>query len=504
MTEKSMRIGLNVFERQMLERQPAFTLPLANGADFLVCHTSPDALGFADEYKKAEALAELARETGAELIANFEFQNAARSYRGSGGHEWCAAPDGGCRLCPDPAFLRALGAAGNLRGVIYDELEYAVSTRNLSQWWGSKLRFGAPVFRLPPCKNAFTQGEAFSAALTAYVKELGAMGVPKLAGEHVFPILYHTFARAGMVPNYKSMKESCTNLSFAVAAGAALEYGSELWTCVDLWFRQSFPGHSAAELYHNLLFSRLAGVNRAYVESAPALVQGGRLNDRGEAFLRFVKEYKGKARAYDIADYRPEIGIIRYDDTYWGQNFFWDHGLFGCPRLRPDRRSREWIGAVNAVTFGESGKISFNLNRIDHTLLKGHRSFCSMNALAVFDDRVRAPVLSSLKLAFLCGVHVSPETLADVETLVRENGLTAVTPPRFLPERLRGLAKGELTQIKDGVGAWIVTNSFSSPALRRLLRPFCGAQGTIRLPFTDREVLLRISPDGETFETVRA
>ena len=48
-----------------------------------------------------------------------------------------------------------------------------------------------------------------------------------------------------MIPNFKSMKESCTNLTFAVAAGAALEYGTELWTCVDLWYRQSFPGHSA-------------------------------------------------------------------------------------------------------------------------------------------------------------------------------------------------------------------------------------------------------------------
>lgn len=504
MTEKNMLIGLNVFEQQMLERQTAFTQPLAGGADFLVCHTSPDPLGFADEYEKARALSRLSAECGAELIANFEFQNAARSRVGSGGHEWCAAPDGGCRLCPDPAFLQALRASGNLRGVVYDEMEYAVSTRNLSQWWGNKLRFGAPVFPLPPAKDAFSQGEAFSAAVTVYVKEIRAMGGEPMAGEHVFPILFHTFARAGMIPNFKSMKESFTNLSFAVAAGAALEYGRELWTCVDLWFRQAFPGHSAAELYHNLLFAWLAGVNRAYVESAPALVRDGRLTDRGEAFVRFVKEYKGKPRGYDIADYRPEIGILRYDDTYWGQNFFWDHGLFGCPRLRPDRRSREWIEAVNAVTFGESGRACFNLNRIDHTLLKGHRSFCSMNALAVFDDRVRAKVMASLKLAFLCGIHLSPETLADVEGLVRERGLTAVTPPRFLPARLRGLAKGTLTQIKDGAGTWIVTDRFLAPALRRAIRPFCGRQGTVRLPFADREILLNIAPDGETFRADEA
>ena len=94
------------------------------------------------------------------------------------------------------------------------------------------------------------------------------------------------------------------------------------------------------------------------------------------------------------------------------------------------------------------------------------------------------------------GTSIDPLT---VEALVREGGLTAVTPPRFLPARLRGLAKGTLTQIKDGAGVWIVTDRFSSPALRRLIRPFCGRQGTVRLPFADREILLNIAPDGETF-----
>ena len=494
-----MKIGFNVFERQMIPQSPELTLPLREGADFIFCHTSPDPLGFADEYEKAARLAEIAASYGAELIADFEFQNAASVCVSPGGHDWCRGADGCHRLRPDPRFIEALASKGNLLGVVYDEFEYAVSTRNLSQWWGDKLRFGANVFPPLHTRDAVAQGEAFSAALQSYVKEIKEMGVCAFAGEHVFPILYHTFARAGMVPNFKAMKESCTNLQFAVAAGAALEYGTPLWTCVDLWFRQSFPGHSAKELYHNLLFAYLAGADLAYVESAPALVKDGKLTDRGEAYVRFVEEYKGKERAYTPADYRPEIGVIRYDDTWWGQNFFWDHGLFGNPRLRPDKRSKEWIRAVDAVTFGESGKASFNLNRIDHTLLRGHRSFCSMNALAVFDDRVRRPALQSLKLAFLCGVQISDETLADVGALVKENGLTVVTPPRFLPERFRLLTKGELTQIRDGRGTWIVTEDFSSPAVRRLIAPFCGEKNVIRLPFADRELRLTIALDGETF-----
>lgn len=494
-----MKIGLNVFEHQMLAGLPEFALPLRDGADFIFCHTSPDRMGFPDEYEKAEKLAAVAEERGMGLIADFEFQNADASRKGTNGHEWCVAPDGGHRLVPDPAFIAALAARGNLWGVVYDEFEYAISTRNLSQWWGNKLRFGCHAFPPLPTRDAYEQGEALSAALADYVETVKNMGVTAFAGEHVFPVLYHTFARAGMIPNYKSMKESCTNLQFAVAAGAALEYGTPLWTCVDLWYRQSFPGHTADELYANLVFSYLAGADLAYVESSPVLVKDGKLNDRGEAFRRFVKEYRGKERDYGIADYRPEIGVIRYDDTYWGQNAFWDRGLYGNGRIRPDGRSKEWIRAVDAVTFGESGRASFNLNRIDRTLLQKHRSFCSMNGLAVFDDRVRWDTLSSLKLAFLCGIHISPETLSDVAALVRENGLTVVTPPRFLPQRFRLLTKGELTQIKDGKGAWIVTEDLCSPALLRLIAPFLGEQGTVRLPFSDREIVLRIAPDGDGF-----
>ena len=494
-----MKIGLNVFETQMLAGEPAFELPLGNGADFIFCHTSPAPLGHGDEYEKAERLAAIAQAHGMGLVADFEFQNAEASRLGSNGHEWCVAPDGGHRLNPDPAFIAALASRGNLWGVVYDEFEYAISARNLSQWWGNKLRFGCHAFPPMKTRDAYEQGEALSDALSDYVETVKSAGAAPFAGEHVFPVLYHAFARAGMVPNFKSMKESCTNLQFAVAAGAALQYGTELWTCVDLWYRQSFPGHSAGELYENLLFAYLAGVDLAYVESAPALVKDGKLNDRGEAFCRFADEYKGKERPYRILDYRPQIGVIRYDDTYWGQNAFWDRGLYGNGRIRPDGRSKEWIKAVDVVTFGESGRASFNLNRIDRTLLQKHRSFCSMNALAVFDDRVKAKTLASLKLVFLCGVHISPETLSDVAALVRENGLTVVTPTRFLPERFRFLTKGELTQIRDGNGTWIVTDDFCSPTLRRLIAPFLGDRGTVRLPFADREIVLRIAPDGDGF-----
>ena len=42
-----MKIGCNVFEPQMLDGLPEFTLPLREGLDFIFCHTSPEKAGFA-------------------------------------------------------------------------------------------------------------------------------------------------------------------------------------------------------------------------------------------------------------------------------------------------------------------------------------------------------------------------------------------------------------------------------------------------------------------------
>ena len=324
------------------------------------------------------------------------------------------------------------------------------------------------------------------------------MGAPVFAGEHVFPILYHTFARCGMVPNFKAMKENPTVLQFAAAAGAALEYGTPLWSCVDLWHRQTFPGHSPEELYHNLLFCYLAGVDLAYVESTPVLVKDGALSPHGQAYADFMREYRGKARPYHAADYRPEIGIVKDDDTWWGQNAFWYRGLYGNLRLPPNRYSKEWLRVVNMITFGMSGRQSFNLNRIDHTLLKKHRSFLPMNGLAIFDAYVKKETLASLKLTFLCGNFISPGTLRAVEALVRENGLTAVCPPRFLPAPLSMIKNRTYTEIRDGKGLWIISEDPADPRVRKRIRPLMGEPDEIRLPFTDRTLRLKIGEDGNT------
>ena len=496
---QSMLLGFNAFDPHVLNNDPLFTVPLGCGADLVFCHTDPTPVNGIRGKEKAARLASLFRKNSMPFIANFEFQNVAGSVVDEDGHEWCVTPDGAHRLHPNPAFIRALAENGDLLGVCYDEFDYALSARNLSMWLGNKRSFGAHCFIPLKTKDPVVQGEAISSSLGDYVKEIKAAGAPAFAGEHVFPIMYHTFARSGMIPSFKAMKENPTNLQFAVAAGAALEYGRPLWSCVDLWYRQRFPGHSPEELYYNLLFCYLAGVDLAYVESAPALVKDGVLSPHGRAYADFIKEYKGKARTRRAADYRPQIGVLRCDDAWWGQNTFWDRGLFGIGRLRPDDRSREWIRVIDMLTFGQSGKKSFNLNRIDATLLKKHRSFVPVNALAVFDDRPGKEVLSSLKLVFLCGLRIAPQTMESIKTLVRENGLIAVCPPRFLPSDLWLLRGRRYAEIPDGKGQWIVAEDPADERVLKRIRPLLGEPDEIRLPFAGSTVRLNIQNEGNTF-----
>ena len=494
-----MKLGFNTFDSHALSASPYFELPLEHGADFVFCHTDPTAVsGFAG-VEKAEKLGGVFQARGLDFIANFEFQNAAGSVIDNAGHEWCRTPDGAHRLNPNPDFIKALASRGNLLGVTYDEFDYALSTRNLSTWYGSRRLRGEPVFPLTGDGSVLTQSRAVETALKDYVNEIKAMGAPVFSGEHVFPILYHTFARCGMVPCCKAMKESASNLQFAVAAGAALQYKTPLFSCVDLWHRQSFPGHSPEELKANLEFAWLAGVDLAYVESDPVLVNRNALTPHGAVYTDFVKAYLGRPRAWHTADYRPETGIIRFDDTYWGQNAFWDRGLFGNPRLRPGPRSREWIRAVDIVTFGKSGKQSFNLNRIDGTLLKRHVSFMPANALAVFDAYADKEALSSLKLVFITGVFVSPATMRAVAALVRENGLTAVCPPRFLPADVRLPQGSSFARVPDGKGTWIISTDPASDKVRVAVKQLLGRPDEIRLPFADRELRLRIADNGDGF-----
>ena len=123
-----------------------------------------------------------------------------------------------------------------------------------------------------------------------------------------------------------------------------------------------------------------------------------------------------------------------------------------------------------------------------------------MNGVAVFDDRVQKEKLKTLKLCFICGYHISEETIKGICELVKDNGLTVVSPERFCPTHIKGQLKGNYTEISDGKGRWIVTKNVLSRKTKKAVRPFIGNKGEMKFTFNSKTIRMKISKDGNSFE----
>lgn len=503
-----MKLGFNTFDGRVRGQNAADLgiLQQCGGLDYLLVHFDIDHEPLAAQIERAKALADEMHRLDMPFIANFETQNFVDNVTTADGYDWANHPDGTHRLEIPKEIIEAFNTHGGLLAVMYDEFEHAIINRNLSILLASGLKRSLPVFPRTYTNDVRIAGENLSKQIREYADGIRAKGAPAFVGEHVFPVLYHTFARNGVIPNYKSQKECYTNVQFAIAAGAALEYGTPLFSCVDLWFMNTYPGHSPHEMYHNLLFNYLVGTDRVYVEACNAFSEQGYLTEYGKKFIRFAQEYRGKERPYHALDYKPEIGVIRYDDGFWGQGttpVVWPNELLGNPAIKPKKENKEWIKIFRLITHGETGRGGLAWDRVEpRSFLTKHRSFVSMNGAAVFDDRVPAEKLESLKLCFLCGAYISQNTLDGVKRLVHDNGLTVVTPLRFAPAAMQKTLTGGYREIKDGKGAWIITNSFESPQLKRRIAPFLGEKNEMRFTFGNETVRMRIAEDGDSFTVI--
>ncbi len=510
MENKKLLIGYNNFEGHCLADFPDFFEPArkCGGVDFITCHADQGTEPIPEQLEKAKLTAAKLKELCDDFIVNFEGSNFERDIVTADGHDWANREDGTHRVILPDGFLDAMNSEGTLAAMMYDEFEHTIINRNLSIRMAKK--GDLPVFPVNGDGDLDAAAETLDAQLREYVAELKAKGAPAVVGEHVFPVLFHRFAANGIIPNFKSQKESISNVQFAIAAGAALEYGTPLFNCVDLWYRMTFPGHSPEEMYNNLKFAYYAGVNRVYVEASSGFYSKNaagqqEFNRHGELYTQFVKEYRGKERAYDVQDYRPEIGVIRMDDSFWGQGKcfgFWRGILFGDPSLKIKKENKEFVHIMNLITHGATGNGGLALSKIEAHSLLPHISFAPMNGAAVFDEKVGKDKLESLKLCFLCGHKISEKTLDTVKELVRENGLTVVTTGRLLDAQLYAKVNSDFCEIKDGEGVWIVVNDFRSSKLKKRVRGFLGADDEIRLPFTTGTVRLKIKDKGNAIDII--
>ncbi len=494
----------------------------ALGVDFVVYHYRGPKGTISEETQRLGKLGNSFNEKGLKVVVNVECGNFSKNMTSTDGVSWVNQPGNLHLFKFPPEVLKSLTRSSAVWGVLYDELEHSQITRNLS------ITLRNPGVEL--VSLAETNGMDFKSADKAVYEgakslanECKGYGSQNVFTEHVWPVLFHNFARAGIIPVYKQMKENWSNVWAACAMGACLQYHTELWTCIDFWNHNTFPGHSARELWGNLLFAYWAGVDKAYVESIGKHTYGIdaqgqiQLKERGETLSRFAKEYlPNNPRPYSFRDYEPEIAIIRFDDTEWGQSkntwcdvdltekegaqkirLYWKDWLFGAYNLNTSAESEEWIKAWHTITHGMVKKESLSWNAGNCYKDVPHRSFAPANSPIVFDDQVTKEHLKTVKLAFLCGLFISDQTKKDVNALVKNNGLVVVSSSRFAPKKLADSYSGGTKEFNYGKGKWIITDDMAGNELKKLVKPFLGKDDEIVCRFKgNRKIILKISPDG--------
>jgi len=306
--------------------------------------------------------------------------------------------------------------------------------------------------------------------------------------EHLFPVMMHTAARAGLNVSPKILKETCGPIMLAVAMGAARQYRVDFWIDVDYWWHNETIGHSAERVMSALMLAYWSGASQIYVEGG-----AGYSNNHPEgqlileAYKEFVQGYvPDHPRPYTWRDFIPEIAIIRFDDTCFDirQRYLGEYPgpLMGHIPADPD--NTEWLNIWSLLSHGfvrtDSASHQWEARRFSSRSL-----FIPLQNVVVYDHNVEYKMLKGLKLAFLSGVTISSETYTAIERAVKE-GLTCVLPPRLAPPKSGFEKITENTLIPQGKGKWLVVPEYyrlhyecfcagpMTPLLRDTLKPLIG------------------------------
>lgn len=419
--------------------------------------------------------------------------------------------------------LDAAQSAGNLIGLLYDEPEHLQI--NAGQYRGDEW---LPHFADTAGLDARAAEASVAAGLERVVRGYADgldRPVPVLT-EHVFPVMFHTFARAGATPCPKVMKEAFQPLQLATALGAALQYGRDLWICADLWgpdigpwFTRApgLPGHSPEEFASALRMAYLFGPTHLFVENVDALARstgdGFERTEFGEVLVEFTRDFvPANPLPWTFGDARPRTVLIHAEDSDFGTG----RRPFGDPDGRAPERSRSVFDAWHALSHGSIPTLGSCMHapgfgappraRLERTprdrfpLASGadratgaHPLFHPLRDMVVFDERVDGAVLGEPELIVVAGTRL-PRRTRDLVRSCAERGAVVV-----IARHLTDDAHGENERI--GEGRWIVTDDFADPDAAEALRPHLGARYEWTQRFGDRELV--IAPADEQGTTLR-
>jgi hypothetical protein len=331
------------------------------------------------------------------------------------------------------------------------------------------------------------------------------VGTIPATGEFLFPVMQHTVARAGLNVAPKILKETCGPAMLAVALGAARQYGVEFWIDVDYWWHNETIGHSLERFESALKMAYWSGADKIYVEGGGLYSKGHPLANQIEsAYINFLKQYVlTHPRPYSWRDFRPEIGIIRFDDTCFDirQGYLGEYPgpLYG--HIPAGTANTEWLSIWSLLSHGFIRTDSLS-HQWESRRFGSRTLFVPLHNMAVYDHEVDAMTLDGLKLIFLTGEIISEETFKAVADLVR-NGATCVLPPRLAPKDSDFNTVQNITLVPDSAGQWLILPEFyrlhyetfcAGPVntlLRGTLAPLIGDGDTLVYDFDHYQINIR-------------
>ncbi len=409
--------------------------------------------------------------------------------------------------------IRAAAEAGCLAGVVYDEPEHLQI--NAAQYLRDAFlpHFGATDGTTPD--EALAIIEQTVRQIAEAVPAAAASPVPVLA-EHVFPVLFHALARAGMTPTPKVMKESFQPLQLATALGASVQYDRQLWICADLWgpdtgpwFTRApgLPGHSPAEFASALRMAYLFSPTALFVENIDPLLHhrgAGSFarTEFGDVWQEFVDDFvPAHPLPWHHGDAVADIALIHADDSDFGRG----ERPFGNRRAAAPETSQSVFAAWHLISHGSipahgscmhAPGYAFprhrldDLPRADFPLIGGvpdatrtHGLFHPARSVLVFDETVDDVRLGDPELIIVAGSRLPAATAAMVRARAEAGAVVAIASWLAPRQWRRG---GRV-----GSGHWIVFDDLLSDETVGRLTPFLGAPDVWTQRFGSHEVRMR-------------
>ncbi|MHB1462535.1 MAG: hypothetical protein ACYC1M_14705 [Armatimonadota bacterium] len=403
------------------------------------------------------------------------------------------APDGCHRWDVDADTLRHAAATGLFEGVMYDEVEHMQLCRNAYSQQPEPNR--KPFFVETNGLSLPQAYDTLKKAVKEQVKRYQQFG-SKMLGESVFPALWHPMAEAGMTLAPKLLKEDVHPVVLAEALGAAIQHNARLWFSPDLWWYAEAPGHSAREFQMAMQCCHLAGVDACYVECTVKLFsQNGssyNLTQHGKVLKEHIARWiPAHPRSYTYRDYQPEVAIVRFPDSDWGQSScaYWDY-LYGAMNLHSSAETREHLQVWSLITDRVLTGRAVNCNAAALGPLIPPiiwRFTVPSPAVAVFDHNVGLKHLQGLGVIFACGIEISEQTMSALQSCVKAGAVCFIIQ-HLAPQRLRELNGAPSTRISEGKGSWVVMDSFTPEAMAPYKQLLPKNDGSMWLRFKNRRV----------------